>query len=185
MPVNAQKDALRKVYLRKRRSLPPQEKQAMDEAIARRVLQSEAYLAAKTLFCYVSLPHEIDTRAILADAWRRGKRVAVPRCGEKGQMDFFAVSSADDLSAGKYGIQEPNDGCALCVPDPADLCIVPCLAADERGFRLGYGGGYYDRWLSVHPVRTLGLCCGCCMTQTLPTEPFDIPIQILVSDKEV
>ncbi len=157
----------------------------MDASITARVLQDETYLSAKTVFCYVSLPHEIDTRAILADAWRRGKRVAVPRCRKNGQMDFYSVSSPDDLSTGSFGIPEPKDGCTLCMPRDGDLCIVPCLAMDARGIRLGYGGGYYDRYFSLHSMRTIGLCYGACVTDALPAEPFDVTIQTCISEKEV
>ncbi len=183
--MNAQKDALRKKYLQYTLSLSPQDKSRMDASITARVLQSESYLSAQTVFCYVSLPHEADTRAILADAWRRGKHVAVPRCRGNGQMDFYTVSSEDDLSPGSFGIPEPKDGCAILFPQDGDLCIVPCLAADERGFRLGYGGGYYDRYLSLHPMRTIGLCYSACLTHALPCEPFDVMIQTCISEKEV
>lgn len=157
----------------------------MDAAITAQVLQIDAYLTAGTVFCYVSLPHEIDTTPILTDAWARKKRVAVPRCREKGEMDFCLIESLDDLTLGSFGIAEPKDSCPLCVPVRTDVCIVPCLAADLRGCRLGYGGGYYDRYLTAHPVQTVGLCYHGCITETLPTDPFDVPLQILISDKEV
>lgn len=183
--MNGEKDALRSSFLRLRRSIPPDKKDLMDRKIGSRVLQSDAYQTAQTVFCYVSLPNEVDTRAIFADAWRRGKQIAAPRCCEQGRMDFFTVTSWDDLAAGMRGILEPKESCPLCLPQPDDLCILPCLAADERGFRLGYGGGYYDRYLSAHPVRTLGLCYASFVVSTLPTEPFDVPIQMRISDKEV
>lgn len=185
MPMNADKDALRKAYLRLRRSMPPQEKTGMDAAITARVLQNEAYLAAETVFCYVSLPHEVDTRAILSDAMRRGKRVAVPRCRKNGQMDFYVIDSIGDLSPGMRGIPEPKESCPVCMPKAEDLCIVPCLAADERGCRLGYGGGYYDRYLARYSMRTLGLCYSSCLLHALPSETFDISMQMIVFDKEV
>ncbi len=183
--MNAEKDALRKSVLLYRKALPPQEKAALDAAIAARVLRSGAYLTAKTVFCYVSLPHEIDTRPILEDAWRRGKRVAVPRCRANGQMAFYAVDSFGDLSPGMLGISEPKEDRPLCLPQQSDLCIVPCLAASESGDRLGYGGGYYDRYLSGCSVRTVGLCYASCVTRAMPTEPFDVPLQMIVTEKEV
>ena len=184
MQISAQKDALRRHYMQVRRALDAQKKAEADALIASRVLKSAAYRMANTVLCYVSLPHEIDTHAILADAWSCGKCVAVPRCRENGQMDFFAVSSPDDLAPGMRGISEPKDDCLLCVPQSGDLCIVPCLAMDARGYRLGYGGGYYDRYLYRYPVRTVGLCYAVCLTQTLPTGHYDVPIQLLISEKE-
>ena len=158
----------------------------MDASITARVLQSEAYLSAQTVFCYVSLPHEADTRAILADAWRRGKHVAVPRCRGNGQMDFYTVSSEDDLSPGSFGIPEPKDGCAILFPQDGDLCIVPCLAADERGFRLGYGGGYYDRFLPLCTKAVIAAAALCTQkTELVPMEKTDCPMDRIFTDEEV
>lgn len=180
--MSADKSALRKAFLLRRKQFLPQEKAEMDAAITAKVLQSDAYRTAQTVFCYVSVQYEVDTRAILADAWKRGKRVAVPRCRKNGHMDFYAVSSADELSPGMRGIPEPDEMCPLLYPQPSDVCIVPCLALDDRGFRLGYGGGYYDRYLAQYSMRTIGLCYAACRTTILPSESFDVPIQILVSE---
>lgn len=185
MSVIEEKAALRKAYLQFRRSLSSVAKNAMDAAIAAHVLHNDAYLAADTVFCYVSLPQEIDTHTILSDAWQRGKRVAVPRCRANGVMDFYAVSSFEDLLPGSFSIPEPKGSSPLCVPSFTDVCIVPCLSMDARGYRLGYGGGYYDRYLSLHPVRTIGLCYSANVNVQLPTDPFDIPIQTLITEKEV
>ena len=174
MSVSAEKGLLRKEFLRLRSSLLPQEKAALDASIASRVLQNDAYLSADTVLCYISLPDEIDTRPILVDAWERGKRVAVPRCEKGGKMDFYEISSYADLEGGMYGILEPTESCALVLPKSDDLCIVPCLAVDDRRSRLGYGGGYYDRYLSSHCVRTLGLCYASCLTRDLPHDAFDV-----------
>lgn len=176
------KASLRKAFLQYRRSLSPQDKSALDARIAAQILCNETYLSAQTVFCYVSLPQEIDTSAILADAARRGKRIAVPRCRNNGQMDFYVVSSPNDLVPGSFGIREPKESCSMCVPDPDDLCIVPCLAADTRRIRLGYGGGYYDRYLAAHPTKTIGLCYSACVTEMLPTDEFDVPLQMIVTD---
>lgn len=185
MFVTEKKAQLRKRFLQYRTSLSPREKAESDARITAQVLSSDAYLSAQTVLCYVSLPQEIDTTCILANALMCGKRIAVPRCRGNGQMDFFVISSPDDLLSGMHGIPEPKETCSLCTPQPDDLCIVPCLAADARGFRLGYGGGYYDRYLAQHPVRTIGLCHAASVTQTLPTDSFDIPLQKIVTEKEV
>lgn len=179
------KASLRKAFLQYRSFLSPQDKSAFDTNISVQILCNETYLSAQTVFCYVSLPQEINTVGILADAARRGKRIAVPRCRKNGEMDFCIVSSRNDLVPGVFGIPEPKESCSICVPHPDDLCIVPCLAADKRGFRLGYGGGYYDRYLAAHPTNTIGLCYSACITQTLPAEQFDVPLQMIVTDKEV
>ena len=185
MSVSKEKAALRRAYTQYRRSLSGDEKAAMDTAVANQVLQTDAYLSAETVFCYASLPSEIDTYAILSDAWQRKKRVALPRCKKDGVMEFYSVSSINDLSCGMLGIPEPDPTCSLCIPSSKDVCIVPCLAVDTNGFRLGYGGGYYDRYLSLNPVKTIGLCYSACRTERLPTDSFDIPIQLVITEKEV
>lgn len=183
--MSAKKDALRKAFTLYRESLCAEDKAAADAMIVSCVLHSEVYLSAETVFCYVSLPREIDTSPILSAAWRRGKTVAVPRCRKGGQMDFFAISSLDDLSRGTFGISEPGDDRPLCVPTVHDVCIVPCLAADAFGYRLGYGGGYYDRYLSLHPSKTIGLCYASCVAHALPHDEYDISLQMLITEKEV
>lgn len=179
------KGTVRRNCLQSRRLLTDREKAALDRAIADKLLQSKMYLAARTILCYVSLPQEIDTQRIIADAVLRGKRVAVPRCGADRQMEFFYVTSEDDLAPGTFGIPAPKETCALCVPQQNDLCIVPCLAADRRGYRLGYGGGYYDRYLARRRMQTIGLCYSAYVKDTLPTDSFDVSLQTIVTDKEV
>lgn len=185
MSVTEEKALLRKRLLQYRRSLSPQEKGNLDTRIAAHVLSDNDYLSAQTVFCYVSLPREIDTARILQDAVKRGKRIAFPRCRKYGRMNFYVVTSPDDLLPGIYGIPEPKETCPLCTPQPDDLCIVPCLAADRHGFRLGYGGGYYDRYLSIQRMRTIGLCYSACMTDALPTDAYDVALDKIITDKEV
>lgn len=185
MCINEEKARLRKFCIRYRASLADKEKTAFDSAITAKVLQSEAYLSAQMILCYVSLPREISTRGILSDAFKRGRRVAVPRCRKHGLMDFYILSSSDDLESGMLGIPEPKHTCEMYIPKADDLCIVPCLSADKRGFRLGYGGGYYDRYLSAHAVRTIGLCYSALIETSLPTDRYDVPVHRIITEKEV
>ena len=174
--MNEEKQALRAHYLRLRRALGAEQKRALDSEITARVLESRIFLDASTVLCFVSMLHEIDTMPIFKHAWQYGKHIAAPRCGQNGRMEFYFVHGPDDLVFGAYGILEPRNGCDICLPEPSALCIVPCLAADLAGHRLGHGGGYYDRYLAAHPVHTLGSCYSFCMTLALPIETFDIPI---------
>lgn len=185
MPLSAQKQALRSEYMRCRRALTPERKRTLDRQIVSRVLQCDAYRNAQTIFCFVSMPHEIDTAPIFFDAWCSGKRTAAPRCRAHGEMDFFLIRSMQDLVPGAWDIPEPEGDCPLCLPDPKTLCIVPALAADARGNRLGHGGGYYDRYLAAHPVAALGICYSFCVSPALPGEPFDIPIDLWITDEPV
>ena len=138
------------------------------------------YREADTVLVYVSLPEEIDTFGIINKALEDGKRVAVPRITD-GEMRFFWL---DDLSAaepGFRGIPEPPDGCPEA-DDETALVVVPGLAFDRRGFRVGYGGGFYDRYLSAHPSHpTLALCYAFQLFPELPAEAHDRPVDAVLS----
>lgn len=166
------KAQLRTSLLAERRRMT--DKASPDRAVTQAVLGSEAYRKAQTIFLYASMPHEIDTRLILQNAWQAGKRVALPRCEANHTMTFYKVDGEAALRAGAYGIQEPCETCVAVFPQAGDLCIVPALAVDIFGNRLGFGGGYYDRFLQRFPVATMALCYTLC--DPLPTEPWDVPI---------
>ena len=166
------KAQLRTSLLAERRRM--QDKASLDRAVTQAVLESEAYRRAQTVFLYASMPHEIDTRLILQNAWQAGKSVALPRCEANHTMTFYKVDGEAALRAGAYGIQEPCETCVAVFPQAGDLCIVPALAVDMLGNRLGFGGGYYDRFLQRFPVATMALCYTLC--DPLPTEPWDVPM---------
>lgn len=120
-----------------------------DAAIARRVLDSSAYGQAKVLLGYAALPEEIQTDGILRRALAEGKALYLPRClDDAGQMAFYRVQALEDLESGSFGVREPS----LAAPqynmdlDGQALCLVPGLCFDGKGYRLGYGKGYYDRF---------------------------------------
>ncbi len=144
------------------------------ERITRSVLESEWYRQAKSLFIYVSVGKEPDTRALIKAALRDGKQVYVPKCRKKPVMDAVRIFSPDDLRPGTLGIPEPKaDGPAA---KSLDLAIVPCISVSLRGDRLGHGGGYYDAFLSAHPCRTLCLCHKTLMSPDIPAGSLDVPV---------
>ena len=181
MPVDPVKAALRAKYRTLRGVWTRQQREAMHRAMRSAVTSLPAFRdASSALLCYASLADEPDTWDVLRDAWNMGKTVALPRCESAGRMAFYRVHSARELRNGLFGIYEPSGRCPLYTPVPADLCIVPGLAFDRYGRRLGYGGGYYDRYLAAHPIMTVGLCYPNCFTDRLPSEPFDIPVQQVI-----
>ena len=117
-----------------------------------------------------------------------GIRVAVPKCIPKQkQLDFFFINSFDDLSEGKFGILEPDEKkCERALKFKKDsLCIVPGLSFDIHGFRLGYGGGYYDRFINKFEGYTVGLCYSNCVRNEVPIEKFDMQVDFLITDKSI
>lgn len=178
------KQALRQEIKLWRKSLAPEEKAQMDERICARVTGLREYAACDTLLTYVSTPIEVDTWPLIERALADGKRVAVPRCIDgTRQMAFYYIRSYDDLAPGTFGVLEPlPERCALWKPAGTCLCIVPALAYDRAGFRLGYGAGYYDRFLSGYHGAKVGIIYQHNLRARLWSGRFDIPIELLVTE---
>lgn len=184
----SEKQQLRRHFLAVRAAMQQAEKQETDRQIVRRVLEMEPYRNANMIFCYVATPAEIDTRPILEQALSTGKTVCVPRCGQAGSMTARRISSLDVLTRGRYGILEPPDTAEMIPPEQIKLVLAPALAADRRGYRLGYGGGYYDRFLEqVNPVSTVCvvLCVENRLVDRLPAEPYDRRCHWVVTERQV
>ena len=182
---NEVKKQLRAAYRAKRAQLSAEEKCMSDSKITRELLSSALYAEAEEILCYVSTDDEVDTRAIISDALTRGKSVFVPKCTEqRGVMLFYKIASLDDLKIDSYGILEPIN------PTPrsewrqtgiSSLCIVPALCCDRSGNRLGYGGGYDDRFLSRFNGKTVCLCYARFSDADLPVDDHDIPCDAVIS----
>ena len=137
-----------------------------------KIVAEPGYQQAKSVFCYVSIKKEPDTRALMQQILRDGKRLCVPRCKDDGSMEAVPVNDLDELKNGLFGIPEPSDTIVPLGADEIDLMIVPALAADTNGNRLGKGKGYYDRFLKG---RTKGIWIVTFFIRDLPTEPHDVP----------
>lgn len=181
------KKNLRMRYRQFRENLDPQRKVALDSTIQSRLLALNEYARADTVFTYVSKPIEVDTFALIEAAFANRKRVAVPRCvPQTFDMEFYYITSLDDLEKGTFGVLEPLPGkCALVPPDATGLCIVPGLSFDAQGYRLGYGKGYYDRFLSEFKGFTVGICYSGCVQWNLPHGYYDKPVDVLITEKYI
>ena len=136
------KQTLRAEVSARVKNLSPTYCREADAAICRWVIQSAQYQEAGTIFCYVGTEREIDTMALLRDALRDGKTLAVPLClPEKGLMEARRIEGLGDLVSGRYGILAPKLDCPVVAPESFDLAIVPCCTGNAKGQRLGYGGG--------------------------------------------
>ena len=181
--MDAEKRALRALARKRLAALTPQYRRAASAAIARSVLEDAAFLRADTVFCYVSLPTEPDTAPILRAALALGKRVCVPRCREKPRMDAVSIRSLSDLAPGSLGIPEPAAG-GIVAPGEIGLALVPCLAADRAGRRLGHGAGYYDFFLAAAPCPAYCLCFQALLLPALPAAPWDVPMNAVATERE-
>lgn len=156
-------------------------KQAMTEAeiesksveLARQFLSCESYRNARTLYGYLSFNQEVKTRPILEQALRDGKQVAVPRVFGK-EMKFLYIQNFSNLEISPFGVPEPAADCPVA-EDKTALVLMPGLAFDPQGHRIGYGGGYYDRFLAKEPDHpTVALCFDFQLLPALETEAHDI-----------
>ena len=111
------------------------------------------------------------------------KSVAVPLCDtDKCTMEFYSISSFDDLESGAYGIYEPKKECLKITADENTVCIVPGLAFDKSGFRIGFGKGYYDRFLSEFKGESVGLCYDECFSDILIKDKFDMCVSAVITE---
>ena len=153
-----------------------------DAAICAAVRKSDLYRQAQTIFCYIGTDREIDTKALLLAALEDGKRLALPLCVGKGIMEAREIHSLDDLVNGKFDIPAPRTDCPLVAPEAFDLVIVPCSTGNEKGQRLGYGGGFYDRYLGKTNAPKVLLCRRALVKDDIPVEEHDLIMDYLATE---
>lgn len=168
-----------------RRSLDTLVKAEYDNRILDAVLASYAYRKSATVLTYVSTSIEVDTMELISRALREGKRVACPRCiSGTHLMEFYYIKDASDLKPGAFGVLEPDADRERLVTDfYSCVCVVPGLSFDSGGYRLGYGKGYYDRFLSAFRGFTIGLCYSECIHQELPHGRYDKAVGLLITEE--
>ena len=150
------------------------------------LINSDMYKVADTVFAYWSVEDEADTRRIINRALSDNKRVALPKCIDKnGNMKFYYIASADDLSIGMYGIMEPCGEDEATAYGNCAICLVPGLSFDRYGYRLGYGKGYYDRFLKEFGGISIGLCYNACLSELLPKDEYDIKVDYIITDTKI
>ena len=141
----------RKIAKEKRNSLSENEIKEYSALICEKFLKEDFYKNADVIYTYVACGSEINTDRIIEKAWEDGKKIAVPKVLSKGVMEFYYIKSFDDLKSGFCDIKEPDiKENTECAKDENVLIVVPGLAFDNKHNRIGYGGGYYDRYLKTH-----------------------------------
>lgn len=169
------KAELRKKILQEMKSLSQEQKQAMDRVLTERFLQHPFYQEAKTIATYLSFPHEFQTQGLIDQARKAGKKVLIPKTYPKGRMEFV-VYHPQQLVKTSFGLLEPQGDLEVVEPSQIDLIHVPGLAFTTEGYRIGYGGGYYDRYLEHFTGHTLSTVYPC-QIQEFNLEDHDIPVQ--------
>ena len=169
------KAELRKKILQEMKALSQEQKQAMDRALTERFLQHPFYQEAKTIATYLSFPHEFQTQELIERALKDGKKVLIPKTYPKGRMEFV-VYDPKQLAKTSFGLLEPKGDLEVVDPSQIDLIHVPGLAFTTEGYRIGYGGGYYDRYLGHFAGHTMSTIYPC-QVQEFNLENHDIPVQ--------
>ena len=170
-----EKSVLRREMQRQRRTLSAETVAEYGILIARELRKTKEYRDASSIYLYLSCKNEVSTREILRCALQDGKKIAAPRV-QGSVMEFYEIRGMEDTVRGTFGIAEPKPTAPLATDETA-LMLVPGLAFDRSGNRLGYGGGFYDRYLHLHPNHpTIGLCYPFQVVETLDAQPHDMPV---------
>ncbi len=175
------KQEIRKRNLKLRAQIKNREE--LDEKIHKLFLESLFYKNAKTIMIYVSYKSEIDTKRLIVKMQKDTKRLCAPVCYENGEMEAYEFSDIYDLKENNMGILEPE--CEKKVlPEQIDLIIVPGCAFNESGARVGYGGGFYDRFLTKTTAKACGLFYEALKTDFTP-DKTDVPLSMVITEEKI
>ena len=183
-----EKQRLREERLAAREALSEQERSVLDERITQKLLVTSEYSEATTVLTYVSVSSEVSTRMIIESALRDGKTVAVPRCLPGHCLEFVAIASLEQLVAAPFNLLEPVKELPAVTEDQKNnsICIIPALLVDTKGYRLGYGAGFYDRFLSTYPGKKICLAYQQNLSRTtLPHTAFDVAVDVVITESDV
>lgn len=186
--IKKDKDEIRREYIEKRNSMDPALKAARDKKICSFATSLAGYRYAEYVLMYAPLDGEIDVMPIAVDALAKGKKVAFPRCNkEKHTMNFHIVTSLNELKEDSYGIREPDESLPVYRSDEKGgaVCFVPGLVYDKNGYRIGYGKGFYDRYLSNFSGNIIGVVYSDFILPSVPKGKYDVSLNILLSEKGV
>ena len=175
------KSFFRKKYKTARTEMSEEEKTLKDEKVCRNLLSTNAFERAEQVLLYSATPIEIETVGIFQNALNSGKKILYPRCLDKGRMTYHYIDDLSQLRPSAFNILEPISTAPEYKSGNSDICIVPALAYDVEGYRMGYGGGFYDRFLSREPDHpTVALCYDFQVMEKIETETFDIPVDVVL-----
>ena len=175
--VTEAKAALRRRLL----ALPPPDWSPLTEAF----LALPEVEAARTVLLFYGVDWEPDTRGVMEELLRRGKTVAMPRCLPGRRMEARLVAGPGDLRPRAFGIPEPGEDCPAAERGMMDLILVPNLCCDRRGYRLGRGAGYYDRYLAGYAGVTAALCPADRLQEELPRDGYDLPVDLVLTETQI
>jgi 5-formyltetrahydrofolate cyclo-ligase len=184
--MNTEKAALRQEIKDRTDAFPETYIKESDAGICQNLTQLPQYRQAGSVLLYYSMGREPDTLAIARETLRLGKTLAFPVSDASGIMHAHVVRDLDDMTPGRFGIIAPPPDSPVLPPEEIDLIIVPAMTFDVGGYRLGRGGGYYDRYLlTANNAYTAGLCRERLLLDSVPCESHDIPAAAVVTEQRV
>ena len=182
------KQSIRTEILKNREKLSEEDVQSKSSIILDRLFRTLEYQTAEEIFTFVSFGNEVDTFGIILNALMSNKKVYAPKIIKKGLIEFYQILSLEELEVSKYGILEPTSENLGELRMDADnqLMIVPGVAFDEECNRLGYGGGYYDRYFAENidcQVPRIAICYEIQMLQEVPIDEYDQKVDKIITEK--
>ena len=183
--VRDEKKALRRKFATQRQTIPESERLEKSRAICNNFLSSMAYEHSDTILLYYSINSEVDTQELIDTVLKSGKRLALPVCRENSEMVFRYIQSRDDLTKGFFSALEPKSNLEEFKGAKHTVCVIPAIAFDKEGYRIGYGKGYYDRFLKGISAKTAGFSYNFSLADNLPYEKTDVPLDYVITEKEV
>ena len=169
-----------------RKALSSNEREYANDRIFKSLSNRPEMKYARRICIYVSLPEEVDTHVIIATLFKEKRAVIVPSItADSASTTLHRVRFFDDLIEGSYGVEEPKETCELVNKKTVDLFIVPGLSFDSKGYRLGWGKGYYDRLLANSRAPKIGIAYSCQILSRLPHSSYDIPMDVVITEKEI
>lgn len=181
-----EKKRLRTEILQRMYALSEEQYTTLSEKIADSLYKQREWIEAKTIGITLSMEREVNTYAIIEKAWEEGKAIVVPKCNrETRTMTFHQITGFEQLETVYMNLREPDPSMTEEVlAEEIDLLLVPGVAFTQKGERVGYGGGYYDRYLVNYKRKTLSLVFDFQIVSHIPVEPFDKTVQKIITEKE-
>lgn len=168
-----------------RAALPPDARAALSRTIGDRLRELEVWRGARVVHLYIgAIDGEVETRGIALDALQDGRRLVCPRLADSRVLEHREIRSLDDLRESPRGLWEPDLTCPLVDPAAIDLVLVPGVAFDRSGNRLGFGAGHYDRFLSALHAPKVALAFSLQLVDAVPHSARDVPVDWIVTESE-
>ncbi len=179
------KNSIRKELLKLRKEMLEYDVRKKSHIITQKVIALEVFQKAEHIFLYSPTQNEVDTKELFLNAILHGKKVYYPRVNETNStMNFYEVKTLEQLACGAYGILEPSKHCKPFQQITNSCMIVPGVAFHKNGNRIGYGKGFYDRFLAKYTdISTVGICFDLQMTDKMPFEAFDVQLEYVITER--